>query len=298
MRFLRGGPSRDGVMGMNRRNRMLIQRLNERRHYPVADDKLLAKERLAEAGLPIPKTLHVFESFFDTRSAPRVIEGLEEFVVKPARGLRGQGVLIAGREGGRLTDGAGRALTSAGIEKHIRLILCGEYSLGNREDRAFIEEKIRSPESMISLHGIGVADIRVIAHLGNPVMAMVRLPTRRSGGRANLHAGGVGVGIDLATGRAIHAVHGNRPADRHPDTSAALTGWMVPSWEEILSISRRCYEAVPLGYQGVDLIVDKGRGPLVVELNVRPGLNIQLANRRGLWGAIREAELEKEKATL
>jgi len=37
-----------------------------------------------------------------------------------------------------------------------------------------------------------------------------------------------------------------------------------------------------LGYQGVDLVLDKNKGPLILELNARPGLNIQVANRAGL----------------
>jgi len=294
MSFLRYLSGRDGVIGMNRRNRMLIHLLNDRKLYPSADDKILTKAKLAEHGLPAPRTLAVFESQFDTRRVPSIVAGLGEFVVKPARGLRGQGILLLSREDGRLRDGSGRAVSPEEVQRHIRLVLCGEFSLGNREDRAFIEERIRPPEFMRAIHGGGVADIRVIAHRGVPVMAMVRLPTKRSGGRANLHAGGVGVGIELETGRAVHAIMGNRPADRHPDTGSALRGWRVPGWDGILEVSRRCYDAVPLGYLGVDVILDAERGPLVVELNVRPGLNIQLANRRGLWSAI-EAEAKKPK---
>ena len=37
-----------------------------------------------------------------------------------------------------------------------------------------------------------------------------------------------------------------------------------------------------LGYIGVDFVVDPILGPLILELNARPGLNIQLANREGL----------------
>ena len=47
-------------------------------------------------------------------------------------------------------------------------------------------------------------------------------------------------------------------------------------------IAACCYDAIPLGYLGVDLVVDAELGPMVLELNARPGLTIQLANRRGL----------------
>ncbi len=37
-----------------------------------------------------------------------------------------------------------------------------------------------------------------------------------------------------------------------------------------------------LGYQGIDIVLDREQGPLILELNARPGLNIQIANRAGL----------------
>ena len=37
-----------------------------------------------------------------------------------------------------------------------------------------------------------------------------------------------------------------------------------------------------LGYVGVDMVIDRDRGPLILEMNARPGLNIQIANRSGL----------------
>ncbi|HBZ98517.1 MAG TPA: alpha-L-glutamate ligase-like protein, partial [Pseudomonas sp.] len=40
-----------------------------------------------------------------------------------------------------------------------------------------------------------VPDIRIIVLMGYPIMAMLRLPTRQSGGKANLHQGAIGVGV-------------------------------------------------------------------------------------------------------
>jgi glutathione synthase/RimK-type ligase-like ATP-grasp enzyme len=37
-----------------------------------------------------------------------------------------------------------------------------------------------------------------------------------------------------------------------------------------------------LGYLGVDMVIDRERGPLLLELNARPGLQIQVANQAGL----------------
>jgi predicted ATP-grasp superfamily ATP-dependent carboligase len=113
-------------------------------------------------------------------------------------------------------------------------------------------------------------------------MAMLRLPTRRSRGRANLHQGALGVGVDLQRGTTTHAVLGNRSIDVHPDSGAPLRGARVPCWEPLLELARRAAQSIRLGYVGVDLCLDRSRGPLVIEINARPGLNIQLANLAGL----------------
>ncbi len=51
---------------------------------------------------------------------------------------------------------------------------------------------------------------------------------------------------------------------------------------KLLALSSRCYELTGLVYQGVDIVLDKDKGPMILELNARPGLNIQLANQSGL----------------
>jgi len=111
---------------------------------------------------------------------------------------------------------------------------------------------------------------------------MLRLPTRASNGRANLHSGGIGVGLDLRTGKARHAIWRGRRIDVHPDTGAPLRGWGVPAWPQMLQFAARAYDAIPLGYFGVDIVLDATRGPVILELNARPGLAIQLSTQRGL----------------
>ena len=125
-------------------------------------------------------------------------------------------------------------------------------------------------------------DLRMIVFRGYPVMAMVRLPTRASDGKANLHQGAVGVGIDLATGRTLGGALGNETISEHPDTDHELTGIEIPGWQELLELAARCYDITGLGYLGVDVVLDREHGPMILELNARPGLNIQIANRQGL----------------
>ena len=129
-------------------------------------------------------------------------------------------------------------------------------------------------------------DIRIIVFLGVPVMSMVRLPTRMSDGKANLHQGALGAGIDIATGETLTAVWGTEIVTKHPDTDKPVTGLVIPNWDSLLALAARCYEMTGLGYQGVDIVLDKDKGPLILELNARPGLNIQIANNAGLLGRL------------
>jgi glutathione synthase/RimK-type ligase-like ATP-grasp enzyme len=39
---------------------------------------------------------------------------------------------------------------------------------------------------------------------------------------------------------------------------------------------------VELGYLGVDIVLTPDKGPILLELNARPGLGIQIANLAGL----------------
>jgi alpha-L-glutamate ligase-like protein len=128
----------------------------------------------------------------------------------------------------------------------------------------------------------GVPDIRIVVFLGVPVMSMVRLPTRKSDGKANLHKGAIGAGVDIATGMTLNAVWDNIVATEHPDTGAPIRGTQIPGWDSLLNLASKCYEITGLGYQGVDIVLDRNKGPLLLELNVRPGLNIQIANNAGL----------------
>jgi len=114
-------------------------------------------------------------------------------------------------------------------------------------------------------------------------MAMMRLSTAASGGRANLHQGAVGVGIALSSGRAKRAVMRGALVTKHPDTGRDLCKELVvPMWEEHLLIASRSYEMTELGYFGADIVLDKNKGPMLQELNARPGLAIQIANGEGL----------------
>lgn len=279
---------RQDVVGINRRNVTLVYPNNPRRHFPIADDKLLAKEHFAKAGVPVAKTIAICEGLFAVRDTVRSLRERSQFVVKPASGSGGSGILVVGERvaEGQWRKAGGDVVTSGQLEKHLADIIFGAYS-NALDDRAFIEERVTPHAFFSELWPDGLCDLRVITLGGEPLMSMVRVPTRESEGKANLHQGGLGIAVDLATGMTTRAVHHGKAVERHPETGVELVGRKVPHWEEVLEVAVRTANSVPLGYLGVDVVVDREHGPLVLEINVRPGLEIQNVNGRGLGAALR-----------
>ncbi len=181
-------------------------------------------------------------------------------------------------------------MTLADLRFHAAEILSGLFSLGGQPDEVLVEECLEVHPRFAELSGSGVPDVRVLIYRGVPVMAMMRLPTRRSGGRANLHQGAVGVGIHLSTGRCERALWKRGFITHHPDTEKPLLDTEVPQFPLLLEVAVRAAAQTELQYLGVDLVVDATRGPLVLELNARPGLSIQLANGKGLLPRLRAVD--------
>ena len=128
---------------------------------------------------------------------------------------------------------------------------------------------------------------------------MLRCATHSSDGRANLHQGAIGVGINLANGKSLYAVQRNAPVYKHPDTEKSFADLEIPHWQQILELSASCYEMTGLGYIGCDIVIDKNQGPVILELNARPGLSIQMANGCGLVPRLKQINvLEPEILSL
>lgn len=272
-----------GILGMNARNGRYIAQHNPRSLYPLVDDKLQTKRLAMRAGIAVPELYARIGTEHEARRLPELLQDHEDFVIKPAHGSGGNGILvIAGSRNGYFQQTDGDWVTLDDIRHHVSNILSGMYSLGGLPDQAMIEYRVRFDPMFEAISYRGVPDIRTLVYRGIPVMAMVRLPTRKSGGRANLHQGAVGAGVDIATGATTFGVCQGLSVDHHMDTGQPITGVTIPAWEDLLVLAARCQELTGLGYLGVDVVLDRDLGPLVLELNARPGLNIQIANRVGL----------------
>ena len=283
-----------GVLGVNERNSDFIMRLNPRRLYPRVDDKAITKELALEAGMAVPELYGLITNQGEVKTFADIVAERESFVIKPAQGSGGDGILVVTGRSKRKRDSfrlASGVLVSRGeIEHHLSNIVGGQYSLSGGRDKALIEYCVNFDPVFSELSYQGVPDVRVIVYRGYPAMAMVRLPTRASDGKANLHQGAVGAGVDMSLGKTLTGVLNDEVVDEHPDTGALVAGLQIPHWDFILETAARGYEVTELGYLGVDMVIDKDLGPMILEMNARPGLSIQIANGEGLTRRIARIE--------
>jgi alpha-L-glutamate ligase-like protein len=285
-------------MGMNARNHTFAKRYNRAVGKRVADSKLLTKSAMRKAKISTPRLYRVFRKQedlerFDFTKLP------ESFVVKPNRGLGGEGIIVVkegGTYAGEWVTTQGEVISARDLKLHIEDIMEGRFSMKDLPDFAFVEERVRIHPAFSKYAYHGTPDIRVIMFNKIPVMAMLRLPTKESGGRANLHQGAVGAGIDMASGVTTFAIQYSDEVVFMPGTKRKVRGIQIPEWDKVLETAIRAQEQVELGYMGVDIVLQpslKTPGKTIIkilELNAQPGLKIQMANKAGLLRRMERVE--------
>ncbi len=270
-----------GILGINRRNLDFVYKGYRPGVFHPLDDKVVAKGILDQAGIPSPYTIAVLRDQRDLGRLAGDMDGAKDVVLKPANGWGGRGIILLTRDGDRWRRTDGSVMTAAELTAHASEILAGTFSLDSSPDSVLVEERIYQHAFFDNIYAGGLSDVRVVVEKGRPVQAMSRVPSDSSDGKANLHEGGVGLGIDLTTGQCVGAVCLDREVTSHPDTGAELIGLTIPYWDKVLEIAISSSAAFGLDYMGVDIVMDVNRGPLVLEVNARPGLAIQIANRDG-----------------
>lgn len=296
-----------GILGINNRVGRYILRHNPRKNYPLVDNKVLTAQRAEAWGIATPENYMVVENYGSLNNLHLKLQQYESFVIKPANGSQGNGIIvfkeIIKEEKNGVTHiycrrSNDKLMDIEEVKHHISGILSGLYSLSGHSDTAIIQAKIDKHPIFDQYSYGGIPDIRVIVFEGFPVMSMVRLPTKSSDGKANLHQGAIGAGLNLSNGWTNNAVIRNQVVDTHPDTGHQLMGLKLPFWTEILELAARCYDMVELGYLGADIVLTPDRGPILLELNARPGLGIQIANLAGLVPRLEKIRLEAPKNLL
>ena len=278
----------------NERNKIYLRK-NTAIGRGIADSKFKTKKLLTKAGVSVPKLITRFKN--EQELAKFKWENLEgNFVIKPESGYGGEGILIIRKRGkwaGEWQKMNGDIVTSGDLNLQCQEILAGRYSLHAMPDKVMVEERIKIHPLFLALTKSGTPDIRVIVYNNVPVMAMLRVPTEKSGGKANLHQGAIGLGVDLATGITTFGIEEGESIYRIYDygkkKKRKVNGIRIPFWKEILETAINSQRAIPtLGFMGVDVVLDKEKGPMVLEVNARPGLSIQICNKAGL-----KARMEK-----
>lgn len=288
------------ILGMNSRNLTYIRPHNLKGAKRLADDKIRSKKLLKKNKIPVPKLIAQISSHktlenFDWSILP------PSFVLKPNSGLGGSGIVVVyARKKGfddRWIKADGKIVTVEDLKDHIRNILDGGFSISNTPDIAFFEERSQIIKDFKPYCYKGIPDVRVIVYNKVPVMAMLRIPTKESGGKANLQQGGIGIGIDMAKGVTTTAVQGKgKIVEYLPDSRLLLSGIKIPYWNEVLKLAVKAQVASKLGFLGADIAIDKNHGPIFFELNARPGLAIQVANMTGLKKRLERVEGLKIKS--
>jgi alpha-L-glutamate ligase-like protein len=271
------------ILGLNARTQLFSYKVNTARGKNVADSKLLTARVLKKAGIPHPEIYKKFRVPADVWGFNW--EGLsDQFALKPSRGMGGEGIIVIKKKmaNGQWLTTQKQKITIDDLKLHTLDVLEGAYSMGNVPDVAFIQEYVGRAKAFRRYAYRGTPDIRIIVFNKVPIMAMLRLPTKESGGRANLHQGAVGVGVDIATGITTKAIWHGEPITHKPGTIRKLRGIKIPFWTKILEMAVNAQMISGLGYLGVDIVLHPEKGPQVLELNAQPGLQIQLANSIGL----------------
>ncbi len=281
---------RSSVLGINSRNIDFVMALNSREHFGLVDDKLVTKRILLENGFPTPPLYAQARCHFEIADFLKRLQSRDRFVVKPSRGYGGAGIsVVIGKKGSEWVLSSQNVFTHIEQRRYVADILYGVYSMDQTMDQAFAEATISGHPALSRICRKGIPDVRIIVCKGIPVAAMIRIGTEASGGKANLHAGGFAVGIDPGTGRTTDGWSRGKRIRRHPEADIELAGHEVPHWNQLWKLAGELREVFPLDYMGVDLSIDALRGPAVIELNARPGLEIQNVVGRGLRECMQKA---------
>jgi alpha-L-glutamate ligase-like protein/uncharacterized protein (TIGR02421 family) len=268
---------RHGILGLNARNLLYLRPFNPRKAVAFADSKLKTKAFLSARGIPVAKIYGRIENRMQLRNFN--FDTLpDECVLKPNSGYGGEGIMILrGRKNGMFMEDGKMPVPERRLVEHIEDILEGQFSVNSEPDIAFFEKILVSHEGFAPFRPAGLPDVRIVVFNLVPVMAMIRVPTLESGGKANVHQGGIGIGIDIAKGMTTHAFQRDTLLKELPH-GGSPSGIPIPYWDEMLLIASRIQAITNIGYLAVDLTVDEEQGVVLLEVNARAGLMVQVAN--------------------
>jgi len=278
------------ILGQNARNLNFISKYNDDLAKSLADSKIKTKEFLSKKWVKIQESLAVIKNHkeledFDLNSLPL------PFVVKPNSGYWWKWIIVfekKDKENNFITTDLEK-YSLKNLQNHISDILDGFYSLSGSRDRAIFERKIILDHSIELLWKFWLPDIRVIVFNSVPVIAMMRVPTANSKWKANLHMWACWLWVDIWSGKITYITQFRKMIKSIPGIWDVR--WVeIPHWEEILKLAVKVQQVTNIWYIWCDIVLDNNFGPLLLEMNVRPGLEVQVANKIPLLERLKKVQ--------
>jgi hypothetical protein len=200
-----------------------------------------------------------------------------DLFVKPTKGRGGTGAQRWCWAGdGRYVDDAGNVSTPAEL---LALLLRISERGG-----CIVQPRVTNHPALADLCNGALSTVRVLTIENEQgafevTHAVLRMAVGANTTVDNFHAGGIAARVDLRTGHLGRATDiGLRPdigwCDTHPDTHGKILGRRLPWWREICDLASRAHAAFPdrvaIGWD-IAILPD---GPVVVEGNGGPDLDI------------------------
>ncbi len=278
------------LLGQNARNLNYIKEYNTKFARKLADSKLKTKDFLRANSIAIPETIQIITQHEELNNS--IFKELEPpFVVKPNGGFWGKWILVfttKTSEWNYITNDK-QSFSENDLLIHFWEILDWFYSLSWNRDKVVIERKIELDEEIELLWKFGLPDIRIITFNMVPVMAMLRVPTKQSKWKANLHSGACWVWIDIWTWKLTFITLKGRLVKSIPWIWDVR--WLkLPKWDIALALAVKVQQVTKIWYVWCDIVLDKRDWPLILEINIRPGLEVQIANMAPLKDRLERVE--------
>jgi len=283
---------KNSILGLNYRN-LKLQVYNQKEAINFANNKLKTKHFFSVRGIPVPKLMGIFKNREDVNKFDFANLN-KDFVIKPNQGAEGKGIIpFKERKGDKFITISNKELTTNELKNHIINITQGIYNNGNK-DTAFFEQRIKNSPELEEITYKGLPDVRVICFNQIPVMAMLRVPTKESDGRANLAENAMAIGINLSNGEPSYYYYNGKITKKDPLNKNSIK--RVPNFIRVLQIAVKCSQLSKLKLAGCDVAFNEKNEPCLIEINARPGLKIQLANKDSLKERINKIKDLKPKS--
>lgn len=287
-----------GILWNNARNLLYIKKFNNKKSIRLANNKLETKRFLWERGIPFAKTYAVIKdrkelTKFNFLNLPK-----NEFVIKPNHWSKWNWIYICKTleekpeiqnkktwlntlfKMGFLEDRYficiwKKTVGEIEFKRYLTDIITWKHSMTTWDDKIIVEEILRPWEAFKEFCEFWLADIRVIVFNLVPVAAMIRIPTDKSDGKANLAAGWIWLWIEVWTGKITSMLFKWKIYTKtFPEKFKHFQHKQIPFRNDILFHSSKIQYFVNLWYLALDRVITN-TWPKLLEINARAWLEVQ-----------------------